>query len=106
MSRNKRIFYFAAGFGMALAAYLAWRAWRNRDTRPTLEDAEATFKDIYPGVKIVNLKITVDEIYARNFLFQYQKPGSENGRSIEIQFMRDPDTRDWVPTPKPPVELR
>lgn len=106
MGRNKRLFYVALGFGIAIAAYLAWRAWRNRDTRPTLEAAEAKFKEIYPGVKIVNLKITLDEIYARNFLFQYLKPGSEAAKSIEIQFMRDPDTREWVPAPKPPAELK
>ena len=106
MSRNKRVIYLLLGFGLALALYLAWRAWKNRDTRPSLEDAEAKFKEIYPGVKILNLKITEDEIYARNFLFQYQKPGSESGKSIEIQFMKDPSTRDWVPAPRPPAELK
>lgn len=106
MSRNKKVFYLMLGFGLALAAYLAWRAWKNRDTRPTLEAAEAKFKELYPGVKIVNLKITVDEIYARNFLFQYLKPGSGSERSIEIQFMKDPGSQEWVPAPRPPVELK
>ncbi|MDB5047563.1 MAG: hypothetical protein JWO30_634 [Fibrobacteres bacterium] len=106
MSRNKKIFYIGLGFGVALVFLFIFRAWKNRDTRPTLEDAEAKFKETYPGVRILNLKITEDEIYARNFLFQYLKPGSETGKSIEIQFMKEKETGRWVPAPPAPADLK
>lgn len=106
MKKSKKIFYVALGFGLALTAYLLFRAWKKRDTRPTLEDAEEMFKDLYPGVRIQNLKITEDEIYARNFLFQYVKPGAASGKSIEIQFMREKESGCWVPAPPAPAELK
>ena len=106
MSRNRKIFYIAAGFGLGLAILYLFRAWRNRDTRPSLEEAEALFKDIHPDVRVLNLKITEDEIYARNFLFRYLKPDGDSGKSIEVQFMKDKDSGRWIPSPPIPAELK
>jgi hypothetical protein len=64
------------------------------------------FRTTYPGIRLVDVKITVDEAYARNFLFHYVKPGSEIGKNIEIQYMRAKGNGSWVPTPPAPVELK
>lgn len=106
MKKSRKIFYVAVGIGLALLVFSLFRAWKRRDTRPTLEDARDLFKELYPGVEIKNLKITEDEIYARNFLFQYWKPGAASGKSIEIQFMKEKGASRWIPTPSAPAELK
>jgi hypothetical protein len=106
MSGKRKITYVLIGVGVGLLLLYVWRAWKKKNDRPTLEDAESLFRSNYPDVKILNLKITEDEIYARNFLFRYMKPDSDAGKSIEIQFMRQRDTGRWIPVPAIPAELK
>lgn len=46
-----------------------------------------------------------EEVVASSFRFRFKKSAAEPEREIEIQFMEDPNTKEWVPNPAPPKEL-
>jgi len=76
------------------------------DGRPGEEEAKLHFHRLYPDVRLISVKVSEDEVVARSFFFRYQKgpPGTKE-KQIEIQFMEDPETGEWVAKPEPPARL-
>ena len=74
------------------------------DGRPTAREARDVIQDQYPGVKIVNVRNTMDEVVATAFEFTY---ATSNGimRQREIQFMAD-ETGRWLPKPGGDLEVK
>jgi hypothetical protein len=72
------------------------------DGRPSESDARQEFERLYPGAQITSIRISENEVVARSFRFRYRKPGNQSEKEISIQFMRGPEEKKWVPTPKPP----
>jgi hypothetical protein len=75
------------------------------DGRPGLSQAKIQFEQLYPGVQIISVRITEDEVVAISFEFRYHKPNDQADKKIEIQFMKNENTRRWEPNPQPPNEL-
>jgi hypothetical protein len=75
------------------------------DNRPHATQAERWFRSSYPGVFLVSVRNTEDEAVATSFLFRYQLARDTNERSVSVQFMRDPRSGVWRPSPAPPVTL-
>jgi hypothetical protein len=75
------------------------------DGRPGIAEARLQFEKIYPDVQIVTVRISADEVVARSFMFRYRKHGSLDEKEIGIQFMQNPQARQWEPKPTPPKVL-
>jgi len=75
------------------------------DGRPELSQAKIQFEQLYPGVQIISVRITEDEVVARSFEFRYRKPNDQTDKKIEIQFMKNEKTGRWEPNPQPPNNL-
>ena len=75
------------------------------DGRPDAVNAEKQFKRHYPEVEVLSVHISEDEVVARSFKFRYRKPGDQKEKEIEIQFMKNQNSKKWETNPKPPKEL-
>ncbi|RJQ42292.1 MAG: hypothetical protein C4550_00015 [Nitrospiraceae bacterium] len=75
------------------------------DGRPELSQAKIQFEQLYPGVQIISVRITEDEVVARSFEFRYRKPNDQTEKKIGIQFMTNQKTGRWEPNPQPPNDL-
>ena len=75
------------------------------DGRPELSQAKIQFEQLYPGVQIISVRITEDEVVARSFEFRYRKPNGQTEKKIEIQFMKNQKTGRWEPNPQPLNDL-
>ena len=75
------------------------------ENRPDLPNAKIHFQKLYPGVQIISIIISEDEVVARSFKFRYRKQEAQSDKEIEIQFMQNEKTKQWEPVPKPPKEL-
>jgi hypothetical protein len=75
------------------------------DGRPSIEDARQQFRQRYPKTQLVSVTISEDEVVARSFRFRYRRNPDAKEREIEIQFMKNPETKGWVPSPEPPTDL-
>ncbi len=106
MGKKSKVFRLVIFGAIGLLVLAVILYWLKRDRRPSVEDASKKFKEIYPEVKILGVEIGEDEIFVRSFLFRYLKVGSELGKTVEVQFMNDKVSGDWVPTPAPPLELK
>jgi hypothetical protein len=106
MGKKSKLIRFVVFGALVLLATALILYWLRRDRRPSIADASKKFKEIYPEVKILNVEIGEDEVFVRSFLFRYLKVGQEQGKTIEVQFMNDKSSGDWIPTPAPPLELK
>ena len=96
---NKKINYQL--FAIALLLFLIACA----DGRPEPTEAKKQFEQLYPGVQVMSIRMTEDEVMARSFEFLYRKPNVQTEKKIGIQFMKNQETQRWEPNPPPPKEL-
>ena len=74
------------------------------ELRPSEEDAIKHFNSRYPGVEIVSVKISEDEVVARSFDIRYRTAGSKPVETSGIQFMSN-GNKTWVVSPQLPERL-
>ncbi len=107
MGKNrKNLLWALLGAAIVFAVALAYRYWTRRDRRPGLEEACRTFQEAYPEAVVQAAEIAVNEAFARTFLIRYLKAGYATGKTIEIQFMQDKASREWVLSPALSSELK
>lgn len=73
------------------------------DGRPNEREAKKLFEQAYPGVQVISVKVAMDEVVARSFVFKYRKPGSTSEKEIEVQFM-ERDNGKWLLSPTPELK--
>ncbi len=75
------------------------------DGRPDSKAAKSAFEKIYPGVAVTKVSISEDEVAGRSYIFRYRKLDTAAENEIEIQFMQEPVTKAWEPSPRAPKQL-
>jgi hypothetical protein len=107
MGKNgKNLLWALLGAAIVCAIAMAYRAWTRRDRRPGVEEACRSFREAYPEAVVQAAEIAVNEAFARSFLIRYLKAGYDKGKSIEIQFMQDKASGEWVLSPALSAELK
>ena len=103
---GKNLLWALLGAAIVLAIAIAYRSWIRRDRRPGLEEACRSFREAYPEAVVQAAEIAVNEAFARTFLIRYLKAGYDTGKTLEIQFMQDKVSGDWVLSPALSSELK
>ena len=90
------------GLAMLLAGFLV--ATGCSGGRPREAEASRIFLARYPGVEILSVKNTEDEVIATSYDFEYRIKETGRVGRLWVQFTKD-DAGSWVPNPSMPDSL-